>query len=380
MDDSPRVAIVHYWLVGMRGGEKVLEALCRMFPQADIYTHVAIPERLSTTLLNHRIIESRVAALPFARRYYKSYLPLMPLALEEFDLSGYDLIISSEAGPAKGIIPPPGVPHLCYCHSPMRYIWDQYHTYHDDMGLLAKLILPKVAHRLRQWDVTSSARADLIVANSNHVAARVKSYWRRKARVVHPPVAVDGFRPVAPSERGGFYLWAGELAPYKRPDLAIEAFQQLDRPLVVIGGPEKCWQKLVKTSGPKTVFLGRVHDTVLKSYMARCRALVFPGEEDFGIVPVEVMASGRPVIAYGKGGALDTVIDRETGLLFHDQSVEGLVDAVIQFERSGLEQHCHEACTSQAKQFSEQRFRSGILDCLAELDPTLVQAMRFESS
>ena len=355
-----RVAIIHYWLVGMRGGEKVLESLCRMFPQADIYTHVADPSKLSATLTRHKIIETRVGRMPFAKKMYQKYLPFMPRALEELDLSGYDLVISSEAGPAKGIIAPPDAPHLCYCHSTMRYLWDQYHVYRNGAGLITRTAMPILAHGLRSWDVTSAARVDGFAANSNHVASRIRKYWRRDSDIVHPPVAVDDFSAVPSSELGDFYLWAGELAPYKRPDLAVEAFRKLDLPFVVIGGPDSTVNQLKSIAGPKTKFLGKAPFSELKSHMARCKALIFPGEEDFGIVPVEVMASGRPVIAYGRGGALDTVVDGETGLFFKEQSVEALIDAVERFEASGLDRADPATMLARSRLFTEEIFMDGI--------------------
>lgn len=360
-----RVAIIHYWLVGMRGGEKVIEALCRMFPGADLFTHVADPGALSATLTKHRIIQTRIGQLPFAKRLYQAYLPLMPGALRALDLSGYDLVISSESGPAKGVIVPPGTPHLCYCHTPMRYLWDQYDVYRNSAGPLARLAMPHVARRLRKWDVDSAARVDRIIANSHFVAQRVRRYWQREADVVHPPVAVQDFAPVPPADLGDFYLMAGELAPYKRPDLAVQAFARLNRPLVVIGGPDDTVRRLRAVAGPKTTFLGKVSFDVLRDHLARCRALIFPGEEDFGIVPVEAMASGRPVIAYGRGGVLDTVIDGETGLFFHEQSVEALVDAVERFEASHLFDAGPEACVSRAHDFTEDAFARGIRQSLA---------------
>ncbi len=363
----PRVAIIHYWLVGMRGGEKVLESLCRMFPQADLFTHVADPAQLSSTLTRHSITETRIARLPFARRLYQNYLPLMPRALEELDLSGYDLVISSEAGPAKGVIAPPDAAHLCYCHSPMRYLWDQYHTYREGAGWLTRQVMPHVAHALRQWDVTSAARVDRFAANSTFVAQRIGKYWRREADVVHPPVALGAFAPADPADLGEFYLWAGELAPYKRPDLAVEAFRILDKPLVVIGGPHTRVAALSARAGGKTTFLGKAPFELLRQHMARCKALIFPGEEDFGIVPVEVMASGRPVIAYGRGGIRDTVLDAETGLFFDTQSVGALVDAVERFEASGLSDAGPEACVARAQMFSEAAFQRGILDSLSRI-------------
>ena len=362
-----RVAIVHYWLVGMRGGEKVLESLCRMFPQADIFTHLYAPEKISALLNSHTVHTTSVARLPFATKAYQKYLPFMPRALEELDLSAYDLVISSEAGPAKGVIAPPNTPHLCYCHSPMRYLWDQYHVYRQDAGLITRALMPHFAHSLRSWDVTSAARVDGFAANSHHVAARIRKYWRREADVVHPPVAVDDFAPIPPSEVGDFYLWAGELAPYKRPDVAIEAFRRLKKPLVVIGGPEKTVRNLSKHAPGNVSFLGAVPFQMLKDHMAGCKALIFPGEEDFGIVPVEVMASGRPVIAYGQGGALDTVVDRETGLLFPDNSVDGLIEAVQQFEFEKLDMLDPSKLVSHARTFDEATFQSGISQSLTSI-------------
>ncbi|MEM9785160.1 MAG: glycosyltransferase [Pseudomonadota bacterium] len=351
----------------MRGGERVLEALCRMFPDADIFTHVVDPTRISPTLRRHRIIQTRIGRLPMARRLYQKYLPLMPRALEEIDLTGYDLVISSEAGPAKGIIAPPDAPHLCYCHSPMRYLWDQYHVYRNDAGLVSRASLPLMAHGLRQWDVTSAARVDAFAANSRHVAARINKYWRRDARVVHPPIALADFAPAPAGEIEDYYLWLGELAPYKRPDLAVEAFRLLDRPLVVIGGKEDVARRLSKNAGPRTTFLGKVSFKEVQHHLARCKALIFPGEEDFGMVPVEALASGRPVIGYGRGGLLDTVTDGETGILFRDQSVTGLMEAVERFEASGLANTDANHFRAAAEGFSETQFRAGITAELAQL-------------
>lgn len=366
-EDKRRVAIIHYWLVGMRGGEKVVEALCRMFPQADIFTHVVDPGNISDLLRQHRIIETRIGRLPMARRMYQKYLPLMPRALEELDLTGYDLVISSESGPAKGVIAPPDAPHLCYVHSPMRYLWDHYHVYRNGAGALTRLLMPTLAHSLRQWDVTSAARVDGFVANSTFVARRINKYWRREADVVAPPVAVQDFAPVPRSELGDFYLWAGELAPYKRPDLAVEAFRRLDLPLVVIGGPDSTVHQLKAQAGPRTRFLGKVPFPVLKDHMARCRALIFPGEEDFGIVPVEVMASGRPVISYGRGGSLDYVTEGETGTFFHEQSVAALEAAVRDFAASGLADAGPDRCVARANQFTEAAFAEGIRAALRRI-------------
>jgi glycosyltransferase involved in cell wall biosynthesis len=273
-------------------------------------------------------------------------------------------VLSSESGPAKGVIAPPDAAHICYCHSPMRYLWDQYHVYRDSAGPLSRAMLPRLAHRLRQWDVTSASRVDRFVANSSHVAARIEKYWRRDATVVHPPVPVEDFAPIPPEERGEFYLWVGELAPYKRADLAIEAFNRLGKPLFIIGGPKSAEKKLASIAGENIRFMGRLSNEKMRRYMASAKALIFPGEEDFGLVPVEAMAAGRPVIAYGRGGALDTVIDRETGLLFGEQSIDALIEAVETFEAEGLENLDPAALARHARRFDESAFRLGMAEVL----------------
>ncbi|MFJ6324302.1 MULTISPECIES: glycosyltransferase [unclassified Rhizobium] len=351
-----RVAIVHYWLVAMRGGEKVVEALCDMYPDADIFTLVCDESRLSDKIRKHKIVTSFLQRIPGAVRAYQSLLPLMPFALESFDLTNYDLIISSESGPAKGIIPPPQATHVCYCHSPMRYLWDHYHFYRSHAGLGSRLMMPMLAPLLRSWDVSTSLRVDRFVANSHHVCDRIGKYYRRPATVVYPPVNVDDFAPASSTE--DFYLCAGQLVPYKRVDLAIEAFTRMNRNLVVIGEGRQL-EELKRNAGPSITFLGHTPFAVLKEKLARCRALIFPGEEDFGIVPVEAMASGRPVIAYGSGGALETVIPGVSGVLFEEQSADALIDAVHQFEAT--EHHFHSGTLlAHAEQFSRHRFMAGM--------------------
>jgi glycosyltransferase involved in cell wall biosynthesis len=325
-----RVAIVHYWLVSMRGGEKVVEALSDLFPTADIFTLVLDEKAISDKLRRHNIHTSFLQRIPGAVKHYQSLLPLMPYALEHLDMSRYDLVISSESGPAKGVIPQPDATHVCYCHSPMRYIWDHYHQYRSTKGLLARTLMPIFAPALRQWDVTTAARVDQFVANSTHVAQRIARFYRRDATIIPPPVDIDAF---APSDAvDDFYLCAGQLVGYKRVDLAVEAFTRMGKRLVVIGEGEDR-SRLEALAGPTVTFLGRAPFEVLRESLARCRALVFPGEEDFGIVPVEAMASGRPVLAYGRGGAIDTVIPGVLGLTFEHQTVEDLVAVVERFER-----------------------------------------------
>ena len=347
-----RVAIVHYWLVSMRGGEKVVEQLCELFPQADIHTLVVDRSALSDRLLAHRIIPSALQRIPGAVKRYKSLLPLMPHALEAMDLTDYDLVISSESGPAKGIVPRADALHVCYCHSPMRYLWDQYHEYRAHAGLAARLTMPLLGPRLRQWDVSSAARVDAFVANSAHVADRIERYWRREASVIHPPVAVDDFASNRPA-KGDFYLCAGQLVRYKRVDLAVEAFTRSGRPLVVIGAGEE-ERRLHAIAGPNVTIMGPQPFDVLRDHLARAKALVFPGEEDFGIVPVEAMASGTPVIAYGRGGARETVRDGTTGVLFDEQTTDALEAAVTRFEAMTFEEH---RLLAHARSFDASIFR-----------------------
>ncbi len=324
-----KVAIVHYWLTEMRGGEKVVEALCELYPGADVFTNVYVPEAVSPTIRERRVRTTFIDRLPFARKKLEWYLPLMPIALEQLDLRGYDLVISIESGPAKGVNVPLGTAHICYCLSPMRYIWDMYPEYLANVGWLARVLMRPAAHYLRMWDVASAMRADHVAAISTHTQRRVARYWRRDATLIHPPVDVTDITPG--DERGDFYLYVGQLTAYKRPDLAVRAASQLGRPLVVIGRGEEM-ARLRAIAGPTVRFLGWQSDAVLRDHVARCRALLFPGEEDFGIVPVECMAAGRPVIALGAGGALDTVVDGTTGVLFAEPTVESLVAAIARFE------------------------------------------------
>ena len=322
-----RVAIVHYWLVGMRGGEKVLEALCDLFSTADIFTHVYIPEAVSQKIRDHKVYTTFIGRLPRPGRMYQRYLPLMPLALEQLDLRDYDLILSSESGPAKGIIPSPSALHLCYCHSPMRYIWNMYHEYRSRAGLITQMMMPLFTHYLRLWDISCAHRVDRFVANSRTTAARLYRYYGRDAAVVPPPVDVESFEIVGPAERQDYLLMVGELLHYKRPDLAVDACNRAGEKLVVISGGEML-DELRRKAGPTVAILGPRPFNELKYYYARCRALLFPGEEDFGIVPIEAMASGRPVIAFARGGATETVVPGLSGVLFPKQSTDALIDAI----------------------------------------------------
>lgn len=349
-----KVAIVHYWLINNRGGEKVLEALCELYPDADIYTHYYEAENfIGTVIAEHKITQTFISKLPFAKRFYQSYLPFMPLALEEIDLTGYDLIISSESGPAKGIIPPPGVAHICYCHSPMRYAWDMYHEYKSRANFLKRYLMPLLMHYLRRWDQMSAMQVSHFVANSHFVAKRIKTYYGRTSEVIYPPVSFDEFSLA--SNVGDFYLLLGQLVSYKKADLAVKAFSASGRRLIVVGEGEQL-RELQDLASSNIEIRGRLPFCEIKSLLASCRALIFPGVEDFGIVPLEAMASGRPVIAFNKGGALETIVDGKTGVFFNQQTVDSLNGAVELFEEKFVDFDSH-FIRAHAEKFNKDRFK-----------------------
>jgi glycosyltransferase involved in cell wall biosynthesis len=347
-----KTALVHYWLVNMRGGEKVLQKLASMYPEAPIHTHVLDRSALSADLRDREFRTTFIQRLPQARRRYQQYLPLMPLALEELDMREFDLVISSESGPAKGVVCSPTATHVCYCHSPMRYVWDMYHDYKAKASLPVRLAMGPLCHYLRMWDQSSSVRVDRYAANSRYVAERIRRFWGRDSQVIAPPVQVDNFRPS--EEKGDFHLFFGELVAYKRADLAVEAFRASGRKLVMAGKGEQL-DALRRIAPPNVTFTGQLPFEEVRRLLAQARSLVFPGVEDFGIVPVEAMASGTPVVAFRAGGVLDSVQDGRTGILFGEQTPASLNTALDRLE-AGVSGLTRDAMVDRAREFSPERF------------------------
>ena len=334
-----RVALVHDWLTGMRGGERCLEVFCELFPEADLFTLLHVPGSVSPVIEARRIVTSFIQRMPDARRRYRHYLPLFPAAIRGLDLSGHDLLLSSSHAVAKGARVPPGALHVCYCFTPMRYVWDLYDEYFGPRaGLATRLLMPPVAAALRRWDRRTAAGVHHFVAISRFVADRIRRAYGRQADVIYPPVDVSRFR--VEESPGDFYLVVSALTPYKRVDLAVEAANRLGRRLVIVGtGPEE--GRLRAMAGHTVELLGWRDDAETAELYARCRALIFPTLEDFGITPLEAMAAGRPVIALGQGGALETVVppggsEPATGLFFERQNAESLVAAIRRFESGSI--------------------------------------------
>jgi glycosyltransferase involved in cell wall biosynthesis len=323
-----RVALVHDWLTGMRGGEKVLEQLCLLFPQAPIYTLFHFPGTVSKTIEAHEINTSFLQKAPFIKNQYRNYLPIFPSAVESFDLQSYDLVISSSHCVAKGVIPSSSGIHLCYCHTPMRYIWSHYWDYFGDhrTGFVKRKTLPMVMSYLRMWDVSSSNRVDEFIANSKFIGERIKKYYGRTSQVVYPPVDVDFFVP-SNRTREDFCLIVSALVPYKRLEVAIEAFRNSNRDLVIVGtGPE---EKRLKKLAPSNVkFLGRIDVNQLRELYQSAAMLIQSGVEDFGISVIEALACACPVLAYRKGGATETVAEGITGIFFNELTAESLRESV----------------------------------------------------
>lgn len=402
-----KVALVHDWLSGMRGGERCLEVLCELYPDAPIFTLFYVQGSVSSTIEQHRIVQSPLAFFPFVSRLYRYYLPLFPLAIRAWDFSGYDLILSSSHCVAKGVPVPSGVCHISYIHTPMRYVWDQYDAYFGTgrCSAFQQTAMAMLRRRLQQWDVRSNVHIHRFIANSYNVVERINRQYGKPASVVYPPVDWQSFQ--ASYMNDGFYLMVTAFAPYKRVDLAIEVANALGLPLKIIGqGQDE--KRLKELAGPSVEFLGWQPDHRVRELYSRCLAVLFPGEEDFGIVPLEAMATGKPVIAYGKGGALETIqplnplqkstrasdslvrADRGnclshrsenptgnvtqtgrshsglTGVFFYEQSVEAFIEAIRLFEQhqadfdpDTIRLHVEPFDRSHCKQWMQQIISSG---------------------
>jgi glycosyltransferase involved in cell wall biosynthesis len=350
-----KVAIVHDWLNQSGGGERVLAELHQLFPAAPIYTSVFRPSGAPAEASEWDVRPSFLQRIPIARRKHQPFLPLMPLAFESFDLSEFDLVISTSSACAKGVITQPGTLHICYCFTPCRYIWDLYHEYTAHLRL--RFLIAPVAHWLRVWDRVSSDRVDHFVGISHAVAGRIRRHYRRDAEVIYPPVDLDRVRPNGrPAE--DFYLVVSRLVPYKRIDLAVQAATKLGRRLLVVGdGSER--KRLERMAGPTVEFLGRRGDDEVADLLARCRGFLFPGLEDFGIAAVEAQAAGRPVLAFDSGGAAEIVQDGSTGILFGEQTVEAVAESMLRLERMNIDPN---ACRNNAERFETGRFRAEFLE------------------
>jgi len=360
-----RVALIHDWLTGMRWGEKVLEVLCELFPEADLFTLFHVPGTVSPAIEGHRITTSFVQHLPLAERYYRRYLPLFPRAIEQFRLDDYDLAISSSHCVAKSVITPAHVRHVCYCHSPMRYAWDQFDAYFGPArvgGFASRWIYRPMLSRLARWDAATADRPNRFVSNSQYVAGRIGRYYNRESTIVYPPVDTVFYHPASPS-RASHFLVVSALVPYKRIDLAIDACQRVGVPLRIVGdGPDR--RRLEAASGRSVTFLGRLTDEQIRSEYQSAVALLLPGEEDFGIVPVEAQACGTPVVALAAGGALETVVDGETGALFHEGTAAAMAAALqrvmaVPFDRDRMRER--------AERFSRERHVAGMRAVIDEV-------------
>jgi len=357
-----RVAVVHEWLESYVGSERVLEQILLVYPDAALYSLVDfLPEDQRFFIQNRPVKTSFIQRLPFAKRRFRNYLTLMPLAVEQFDLSGYDLVISNAHAVAKGVLTGPDQLHISYVHSPMRYAWDLQHQYLQVSGLnkgLKGWLVKRMLHRMRLWDLRTANGVDEFLTNSRYISRRIWKIYRREATVIYPPVDVEKF--TLQETKKDYYFTLSRMVPYKRIDLIVEAFSQMiDKQLVVIGdGPE--FRKVKSKAGKNVILLGYQEDAVIKTYMQEAKAFVFAAEEDFGIAPIEAQACGTPVIAFGKGGAMETIRgldhDQPTGVFFHEQTVSALTEAVALFERKG---HSIKPtnCRANAMRFTPERFR-----------------------
>jgi glycosyltransferase involved in cell wall biosynthesis len=352
-----KIALVHDYLNQYGGAEKVLEAFCEIFPDAPVYTLIYDPELVDSMFPGKRIRASFLQKFPFIKKHHRFFSPLMPLATEKLDLSAFDIVLSDSAAFSKGVITKPNTLHICYCHTPTRYAWDDSHRYIREFSIpkLARFLVPIFMNYLRLWDREAAYRVDKFISNSNFVSKRIKKYYKQDAVVIYPPINTKFFTPTENPGKG-YYLMVGRLLPYKRFDIAIEAFNRLELPLKIIGkGPEMA--KLKKAANWSIEFLGELTGDELKTHYQNCKALVFPQEEDFGIVALEAMACGRPVIAYRGGGALESVLEGKTGVFFDEQNTKSLIEAIKDFD---VEKFDSKIIRNHALKFDKEVFKKKI--------------------
>jgi glycosyltransferase involved in cell wall biosynthesis len=376
-----RIAIAHHWFVTQGGGERVAEVLGGIFPEADIFTLLSEPAQLPSGLIGRRLTNSFLQRIPGSRRIHRHLLPLYPVAAGRLDLTPYDFVLSSDSGPIKGVAVRPDATHVCYCHSPMRYLWDGYDDYLHSMSWYAKLPFALSAKSVRRWDYAAAQRVTHFIANSRYVAGRIQRNYARPSEVIHPPI--DTSRGFLADGARDYYLAAGRLVPYKKTEVLIQACNKLGRRLRVAGvGPEL--DRLRRMAGPTIEFVGRLNVLELWDAYAHCRALLFVADEDFGMVPLEAQACGRPVIAYGKGGSLETVLgqadmDPATGVFFDQQTPESVIEAIQKFEARET-QFEPEAIQAHARLFDTSVFKVRMIQFLSRVVPGLRSQLLEQSS
>ena len=378
-----RVAVLHHWFVTRGGGERVAECIAALFPRAEIFTLLAREQGLPETLRARTLHTSVLQRLPGARSHHRHLLPFYPEAVQSLDLRGFDLVLSSDSGPVKGVRLSPGAVQICYCHSPMRYLWDGFDAYRAAMGGVTRTVFTATAGRVRRWDAAAAARVTHFLANSAYVADRIRRCYDRQAEVLHPPIDLHRAAAVVQLTPGDHYLCAGRLVPYKRTELLMEACRQLRRPLRIVGaGPEEArLRRLAAESGAEVDFLGELPTDQLWAEYARCRALLFAADEDFGMVPLEAQACGRPVIAYGAGGSLETVQGNgpaATGTYFSEQTAASAAQAMESWEKDGERQFRPEDARAWAAGFATplflERYRALVLRYVPEAATEAISA------
>jgi len=361
-----KVAIVHDWLVQYGGAERVVEDILSIYPDATIFTLVYDRKRMPARFRNYHIVTTYMQKWPFSTKLYKNFLTFMPKAFESLDLRGYDLVISSCSSCSKGIITPVGAPHICYCHTPTRYIWDMYYEYRSHAGWLKRKLMPGMVHSMRLWDKAAADRVDYFVSNSDFIKQRIKKFYHRDAVTIYPGTRLNP-KP-ALEQPDDYYLVVSRFVYYKRIDLAVEACTKLGKKLVIIGSGDEA-ANLKKLAGSTIEFKGSLSDDEVQETFLHAKAFLFPGEEDFGLTPVEAESAGVPVLAYGKGGALETVQDGKTGLFFKEQTVESVMDCISRFETNGVA-YSRKAIQEYSKAFSQDVFRTQfkayVDQCLAQ--------------